>query len=158
DDAWVDVRREDLRWINNGSQFTWLSERDGWRHMYVVSRDGKSTKLVTKFDFDVINVENVDEKNGWVYFTASPDNATQTYLYRIKFDGSGKPERLTPMDQAGSNTYDVSPQGDFAFHTYSTFISPPRIELINLPKHDLVRPLSENKDLRAKVAQLKHGP
>src|SRR5207244_1527875 len=52
DDAWVDLRREDLRWIDGGSHFTWLSERDGWRHVYVVSRDGKSIKIATHFDFD----------------------------------------------------------------------------------------------------------
>jgi len=145
DNAWVDVLRDDLRWINGGKDFTWVTERDGWRHVYVVSRDGKSTNLVTKFDFDVIKVENIDEKNGWLFFTASPDNATQEYLYRTKLDGSGKPERLTPVDQAGSHTYDVSPQGDFAFHTYSTISSPPRIDLISLPKHQQVRQLSETK-------------
>ena len=46
DSAWVDVV-DDLRWIDGGKRFTWISERDGWRHLYVVSRDGdrKSTRL-----------------------------------------------------------------------------------------------------------------
>ncbi|MFL5517851.1 MAG: DPP IV N-terminal domain-containing protein, partial [Gemmatimonadales bacterium] len=40
DSAWVDVV-DDLRWVDRGKSFTWISERDGWRHLYVVSRDGK---------------------------------------------------------------------------------------------------------------------
>ena len=41
DSAWVDVV-DDLRWLDGGKSFTWVSERDGWRHLYVVSRDGKT--------------------------------------------------------------------------------------------------------------------
>src|SRR3954471_17653240 len=46
DSAWVDVV-DDLRWLEGGKSFTWISERDGWRHLYVVSRDGATTRLLT---------------------------------------------------------------------------------------------------------------
>ena len=54
DSAWVDVV-DDLRWINGGKSFTWISERDGWRHLYVVSRDGTKSRLVTPGAFDLHN-------------------------------------------------------------------------------------------------------
>ena len=54
DSAWVDVV-DDLRWIDGGKRFTWISERDGWRHLYVVSRDGSSARLVTPGAFDLHN-------------------------------------------------------------------------------------------------------
>ena len=54
DSAWVDVVN-DLRWLDGGRRFTWVSERDGWRHLYVVSRDGGTTRLVTAGDFDIVN-------------------------------------------------------------------------------------------------------
>ena len=47
DSTWVDVV-DDVVWLDGGKQFTWVSERDGWNHVYVVSRDGKSVRLVTR--------------------------------------------------------------------------------------------------------------
>src|SRR5438552_1508883 len=54
DSAWVDVV-DDLRWIDGGKSFTWISERDGWRHLYVASRDGAKVRLVTPGPFDLHN-------------------------------------------------------------------------------------------------------
>jgi len=63
DDAWVDVRDE-LEWLSGGKRFTWLSERDGWRHVYLVSRSGKQVELATPGDYEVIKLVHVDGKNG----------------------------------------------------------------------------------------------
>ncbi|MFN7949369.1 MAG: S9 family peptidase [Blastocatellia bacterium] len=158
DPAWVDVRMEDIYRLNGGRSFTWSSERDGWRHVYVVSQADQQARLITPGDFDVIQVEGVDEKNGWLYFAASPDNATQRYLYRARLDGSGRPERITPAVQSGTHTYDISPDGLWAFHTYSSFETPPRIDLIRLPQHTAIRALSENTELQARVRQLQRSP
>ena len=78
-------------------------------------------RLVTPGAFDVIEVTGVDSDEEWLYFTASPENATHQYLYRIRIDGKSKPERLTPANQPGTHSYQVSPDLHFAFHTYSAF-------------------------------------
>jgi dipeptidyl-peptidase-4 len=78
DDAWLDVNT-DVKWLAEGKYFTWLSERDGWRHLYIISRDGKDVRLVTPGDFDIIKVDHIDTVDGWVYYTASPDDATARY-------------------------------------------------------------------------------
>ena len=65
DQAWVDVMDE-IRWVHNDQAFLWLSERDGWRHAYLVSRDGKSVQLITAGAYDVIDIAGVDEKGGWL--------------------------------------------------------------------------------------------
>jgi dipeptidyl-peptidase-4 len=70
---------------------------------YSVSRDGDA-RLVTTGDFDLVSISSVDETGGWLYYIASPDNATQRYLYRSRLDGSGKPERVTPNDAPGTHT------------------------------------------------------
>jgi dipeptidyl-peptidase 4 len=165
DSAWVDVV-DDLRWINGGQDFTWISERDGWRHLYVVSRDGARTRLVTPGKFDVHNprsaygepfVVGVDSAAGWIYYTASPENAEQLYLYRSRLDGKGKQERVTPQDQSGYHLYDISPDGRWAFHTWSRLGTPPTVDLIRLPRHERVRTLVANQRLRARVAGLRRG-
>ena len=55
--------------------------------------DGGAPQLITNGAFDVISIEGVDEKAGWLYYIASPENATQRYLYRTELNGNGKPER-----------------------------------------------------------------
>ena len=98
---------DELRWLHCRKDFLWLSEQDGWRHVYVISKDGKQNRLVTPGNFDVTALLGPDPEDQWLYYIASPENATQRYLYRIKLDGKGKPERITPNDQTGTNSYDV---------------------------------------------------
>ncbi len=157
DPAWVDASysaNAGLEWIEDGKAFVLLSERDGWRHAYLISRDGKNQKLLTKHASDVIARGPVDERGGWLYFLASPDNATQRYLHRVRLDGTGDVERVTPKDQPGTHRYDFSPDRKWAFHTYSTFDSPPMTDLVQLPEHRSVRVLEDNAECRRRVAPL----
>jgi dipeptidyl-peptidase-4 len=158
DKAWVDVNVSDLSWLNDGKWFTWVSERDGWRHVYLVSRDGQQLRIVTPGKYDVVSLETIDEKGGWLYFIASPDNPTQRYLYRIPLDGSGKSERVSPASKPGWHGYDISPDAKWALHTYSSFGAPPRTDLISLPRHEVARIMVDNAALDAKVKELKSGP
>jgi dipeptidyl-peptidase-4 len=77
DGVWVDVNDDAAHWVNEGNAFTWVSERDGWRHLYLDSRDGTTLIRVTNGEFDVIRVLHLDEKAGWAYYIASLDNPTQ---------------------------------------------------------------------------------
>jgi dipeptidyl-peptidase-4 len=47
DEAWIELMMPRMRWIESGKRFLWISERDGWQHVYTVSRDGTNTKLIT---------------------------------------------------------------------------------------------------------------
>jgi dipeptidyl-peptidase 4 len=122
-------------WIGNGAAFLWVTEKDGWRHIYRVSRDGKKETLVTKGNYDVIQVSLVDEKSNYLYFIASPTNATQKYLFRTRLDGKGGLERLTPASESGVHQYDISPTGQYALHTWSNANTAEKQELISLPAH-----------------------
>ncbi|HEY2461467.1 MAG TPA: S9 family peptidase [Candidatus Acidoferrum sp.] len=153
DAAWVDVV-ETFTWLAGDKEFLWSSERDGWRHEYRASKDGNGFKLITRGDFDVIHEEGVDEKGGWFYYIASPQNATQRYLYRSRLDGSGEAERVSPANEAGTHSYNVSPDGRWAFHTYSTAEQPQDVDLVELPAHRAVRGLVDNKALRGTAASL----
>jgi dipeptidyl-peptidase-4 len=156
DEAWVDVV-DDWTWLDGGKRFVWLSERDGWRHAYSVSRDGKDVKLLTPGDYDVIDVGAIDTTSGSIYFTASPDNATQRYLYRVPITG-GAATRLSPADQSGLHQYGIAPGSAYAVHTFSNYTTPPTSELIRLPSHETVRQLAENAALARRYANLKKGP
>jgi dipeptidyl-peptidase-4 len=155
--TWVDVM-EEVRWIDNGRAFLWLSERDGWRHIFRVPREGGDAALVTKFDGDVIEIAGVDDTQRWVYFIASPENATQRYLFRARLDAAGAPERVTPANEPGTHGYDVAPGGRLAFHTFSRFDRPPSTDVIDLPAHRLLRSLTDTRALAKKVAPLLEAP
>jgi dipeptidyl-peptidase-4 len=158
DEAWVDVLTPRMRWLNNGKQFLWMSERDGWQHVYVVSRDGANSKLITTGNFDVINLAGVDEAGGWLYYIASPENATQRYLFRTKLDGSGTVEKVTPDTQKGWHNYNISPKGNWAIHNYSAFTTAPRFEVVNLTNKSVVRVMEDNAALQATIDKIKKGP
>jgi len=147
DSAWVNLV-EDVPWLDGGRRFLWTSERDGWRHVYSVSRDGRDVRLVTPGAFDAMQVEAVDAAGGWLYFIASPANPTQRYLYRSRLDGTGAAERVTPAGATGTHGYDISPDARWALHTASSADAPPTLELVRLPSHQSVRTLVDNHALR----------
>ncbi|MDX1964046.1 MAG: DPP IV N-terminal domain-containing protein [Pirellulales bacterium] len=152
--SWVDMEPGCLEWVRDSKSFIIFSERDGWRRAYVVSRDGSRQTPITAAGSDLIAPVQIDDKNGWYYYYASPDNATQRYLYRARLAGTGTPERLTPVDQPGSHSYVFSPDSHWAFHTYSTFDKPPVTDLVELPEHRSVRVLEDNSAASARVKPL----
>ena len=157
DKAWIDIN-DDMHWYNDGKNFTWISERDGWRHLYDVSRDGKNVKLITPGNYDVIEIETIDFKNGWIYYIASPENPAQRYLFRVSLDGKGTVEQITPSDLSGTNSYQVSGSSNYAIHTYSNVNTPPVIDLVDLPSHKVVRELVNNEKLIKTINELKRLP
>ncbi len=165
DSAWIDIYDDhvdwgpgpSLHWTPDGNSFIWVSERDGWRHAYLVARDG-TMRLVTKGAYDVMKVVLVDTRAGWLYFHASPENATQMFLWRARLDGTGTAQRLTPAGARGMHDYDIAPGGKFAIHTMSSWGVPPVTDLVRLPTHAVTRSLVTNEALAKKLATIKQGP
>jgi dipeptidyl-peptidase-4 len=155
DSAWVDLQDE-LRWINDDKEFLWLSERDGWRHIYRAAKAGGKPTLIASGEFDVIQLLAADRRAKLVYFTASPDNPTQCYLFRVSFDGTGL-ARVTPEGERGWHSYDVSPDAKWAIHRYSSFEKVPVTTLVSLPAHEKIKTLDDGSALRAKIDALKSG-
>ncbi|HEY8398075.1 MAG TPA: DPP IV N-terminal domain-containing protein, partial [Flavihumibacter sp.] len=146
DSAWIDIlpswdqdyANGGWDWIRKGAGFLWASEKGGWRQIYYISRDGKTVQRITNGDFDVMDIAAVDEKGNYLYYMASPENATQRYLYRSRLDGKGQAERLTPADQPGTHYYDLSPGALYAQHQFSNYYTPPVSEMIQLKNHQPV--------------------
>ncbi len=148
DDAWVDLNTDNpvgWNWINVGKDFLWVSEKDGWRHIYKISRDGKTVTLLTKGNYDIGTIKAVDELNNYIYFTASPTNATQLYLYRVRINlGKDEPELVSSNKQKGTHEYDISPNAKYALHSFSNYNTFPVDEWVSLPDN---KPLSSAKSI-----------
>ena len=161
--AWVDLNTSDPKgwnWINDGKEFIWVSEKDGWRHIYKISRDGTAEIDLTTGTYDIEEIKCIDEANNLIYFTASPYNSTQLYLYKVNIQ---KPTLLKKIlnsisttkatvdavdanGRAGIHGYQISPNGKFAFHTYSSHNTPRVQEWLKLPAN---KPLNEAKSIEA---------
>jgi dipeptidyl-peptidase-4 len=165
DSAWVDAV-DDMRWFERGQRFLWVSERDGWRRLYLVSRDGRTTRAISPATVDVATpnspfgdgfTRGVDSSGGLVYYTASPENATQLYLYRVRLDGSHS-ERVTPTSESGVHDYDLSADAKWAIHRWSSFGKPPVVEIVRLADHHVTRTVTDNSRLVQTVNGLARGP
>ncbi len=120
--------RQDL---GDGAETVWMSERDGWNHLYLY--DGKTGAVknqITKGDWVVRSVLQVDEKARQVYFSASGMYAGKdpyfVHYYRINLDGTG----LTAFTKADANHNVVfSSDSKYYLDTYSRVDVPPVLEL-----------------------------
>ena len=153
DEAFLDIH-DNIEWLDNTTSFTWTSEKDGWMHLYKVSRDGKQMQLITKGNFDVVNINCIDPAGGYVYYIASPENFTQRYLYRSRLDGSGEAERVSPMNMAGQHSYQISADAKYAIHSFENATTPRRISLINLNTHAELKLMEDNAALKNKINEL----
>jgi dipeptidyl-peptidase 4 len=133
--TWHDTNPAGWEWINGGKEFLWVSEKDGWNHVYKVSANGKSEQVVTDGDYDVISPLVYEPNSDFLYFTASPNNSTECYLYRISVMKKGEAERLSPMDQSGYHGYDISPNGTYAKHIFQNYYTRRSSEWVNLRDH-----------------------
>lgn len=149
DEAWINAG--EWTWINDGKEFIWESEKDGWRHYYRIAKDGEKETLLTKGDYDAINMGLVDENSNMIYFIASPDNATERYLYSVSMDGKGQAKRITPAAQNGSHSYTFAPSGKYAFHVFSSTEIRPMREWVSLPDH---KALVESQSIAKKMAEM----
>ena len=145
DDAWVDLRsswpyqvQAGWKFINDGKEFLYTTEKDGWSHIYRFNIASKSEYLVTKGNYDVVKPLAYDEKNESVYFIASPENPTERYLYKTSAKGDGKLIRVTPEILEGSHNYQISTKGKYAFHSFSNYFTRPMQAIVSLPNHKFI--------------------
>ncbi len=150
DQAWLETCDTVIE-VNGGKQFTWISEKDGWRHVYFVDAKTGDMKLVTPGKYDVMKLLRVTPDS--IYFIASPERPTDRYLYRVPLNG-GQMQKLTPEQCLGWNDYSVSADGSVAVHTFSSFGSPPVVTMVKLPSHETIRTVNDNNQSRKSLAML----
>jgi dipeptidyl-peptidase-4 len=85
--GWVDIQ-SDVTCIDGRRAFLWLSERDGWKHVYHVGGDGKVIRQVTRGEWEARTLHGADERAGWVYFSGTERSHIGGDVYRVQLDGS----------------------------------------------------------------------
>lgn len=156
DSAYVDVENGDLQWIGKEQrQFLWLSDRTGWRQLFLYGRDGKVVRQVTTDGMDVLDVLAVDEANGFVYVSAAAPTPMERNVYRVSLTG-GAMTRVTT--QPGTHVVSISPDAKYAVDIFSTIASPAVATLYALPSMSAIRVLQDNAPLKTRLAQVSMRP
>jgi len=155
DVAWVEVD-DVMYWNDQRTKFTFTSERDGWRHVYWGDLKSGEVQCITPGLYDVVDLLQINSELNLAYFIASPENATQRYLYQVDLSPSStfQAQRLTPTGQTGWHQYQISPDGKLAVHNWAKFGDPSRAQMVQLPSHKVVQSLHDNNSLRSKLAAL----
>jgi dipeptidyl-peptidase-4 len=126
DQYWVNVNGEPI-FVKGGAEFLWLSERDGFRHIYLYNAaSGGSPKQLTRGNWEVTSISGVDETAGRVYFLSSESSPLDRQLYSVGLDGEGK-RQLT--SGAGTHSVAMSPNAKYYLHGFSNVSTPPSITL-----------------------------
>src|SRR5215210_3402919 len=130
--AGLEFSTGDWQWqvtpLPDDSGFLWLSERDGWRHVYHYGYDGTLKKQVTSGAFPVHRVVRVDSARRQVYVIASGDSVRpyDRHVYRVALDGTG----FTALTSApGQHQPLFSSSGTFFIDSYSNLTQPHTVEL-----------------------------
>ena len=131
-DSWIDVYDfyagvQDLMSFPAGrTEFLWISDRDGWQHIYRYDYSGRLLNQVTHGTWSVTRIEGVDPAKGMIYYTSTEATPLERQLYAIGFDGRGE-RRLTTT--AGTHQIDMSPDTRYYIDRWSSTTQPRQVEL-----------------------------
>ena len=140
-----------VTWLKKTKEIIYISEQDGWRHLYRVDVATGKQKQITKGEYVLRYVDKIDEEKRQIWFRASGRNPKQDpyliHYYRINFDGGG----LTALTE-GDGTHEVSysPDRKYLIDTYSRIDMAPVNELRRVSDGGLVCKLEESD-----ISQLK---
>lgn len=161
EETWIDIRNLDISsdWeieplplVEENQAFLRLSETDGWRHLYKIHIETGAKTLLTPGAYDVASLNKVID--GYAYLYASPQDNSRRQLYRVSLGGAGELEAITPKNHPGINAYDISPNAQYAKQSYSSVLSPNKVNLVSLPDHQTIQTLVDNQQFEEKISTL----
>lgn len=154
-DTWVEVidyfGGQYLTYLEDGKHFLWASERDGYKHLYLYQNGGELVRQITKGDWEIIDIEGVDEKAGLVYFTGKEASPVEKQLYAapIQSANGSEPKRITK--EAGTHDVDISNDCAYFIDTFSDINLPPVTRLYT-SSGEVLKALEENEELNTSIA------
>ncbi|MGI9542525.1 MAG: S9 family peptidase [Cyclobacteriaceae bacterium] len=159
-DAWIDVFdffagiMHYFFFPENTEEFFWISDRDGWNHLYRYNYDGRLLNQVTKGEWEVVRTEAVDEKRKLIYYTSTEVSPLDRHLYSIDFKGRKK-QNLTKT--AGRHRINMSPKGKYFMDSYSNVNTPTQVVLKN-NKGATMKVFEDNEEVLDFISKHTYAP
>ena len=146
---YIDIH-DNLTFLDNGKEFVWTSEQNGYNHVYLYDLKGGQPKQLTQGNWEVTNFYGVDEANGRIFYQAAKDGPLQRHVYSAKLKNGKDEERLTKA--AGVNSAQFSSTFDYFVNTHSTLNTPPTYTVYD-HRGKKVRTIEDNAALKAKMKE-----
>jgi dipeptidyl-peptidase 4 len=144
--TWIDVYdfyagvQDLMTFPENSHEFFWVSDRDGFQHIYRYDYSGKLVQQVTHGPWSVTRIEGTDAPNKMIYFTSTNPTPLERQLWKVKFDGTGL-TRITTVP--GHHAINMAPNARYFIDTWSSVTQPRHVELWSTAKGKL-RTMEDN--------------
>ncbi|MGC1243456.1 MAG: S9 family peptidase [Chryseosolibacter sp.] len=149
--TYIDIEiLDDLTYLDDGKQFIYTSESEGFKHLYLYSIDGKLIRKLTSGSYDVSQFKGFDQKNRICYYTSTEVSPLERHFYSVSFDGKKK----TKLSSA-QGTHDINMSPDFQFYIdhHSSASHPTIVTLYRTKKNATVKVLERNEELVARATE-----
>ncbi len=152
--TYIDVSDDKWIFLKNHPDMLWLSEQNGFNHIYRYAMDGKLINQITTGLFEVSSVLGVDEANDRIYYLSTEISPLERHLYHIGLDGKGK-TRITKA----TGTHDITLSSAYTYFvdSYSTMEIPGTTDLCEAKDGKVMKNLINNEALRKKLATTELG-
>lgn len=147
-DYYIDIH-DNLTFINDGKQFLWTSEKDGYNHFYLYNVDGTLSHQITKGAWEVTSAYGYDESKKEIIYQSTENSSVERGIYAMSLDGQSKREIAT---QKGHNHAQFSSTFDYFILTHSDHATPPSVNVYDR-NGELVRPLEDNATLKGQMKE-----
>jgi dipeptidyl-peptidase-4 len=147
-DPWINLH-DDLRVVEATGEFTWSSERSGFRHLYLYAPDGKLIRQLTSGDWLAEATVELDERGGQLYFVGWRTSPLERHLFRVSLEG-GEPEQLT--SEPGTHGVVIAPDFSSFVDVWDNREHPPSVTVRSMdgkPQHVIHEATRNDLDLRA---------
>lgn len=158
--TWIDVsdffagRLHHFYFPEEINSFFFVSEKDGFAHIYHYDYDGNLIHQVTEGAFEVIGIDAFDFKKERIFFTSTEEHPTERHLYVCNFDGSKK-EKLT--QEPGRHAVSVSPGGKYYLDTWSNTTTPRQVEMWTT-KGKMIEKMVDNQSVLEFIENTAYAP
>ncbi len=126
-DSWVNFFN-DIIFSSDGQSFYFISDKNNWANVYKCDIQAGETTQITKFDYNVTDIDLLNDKTNSLYLHATGENSTETHLFKVDTK-TGIPQQLTKVP--ATHRCNVSPEGSFAIDEYSSVNFPRKRDIVN---------------------------
>lgn len=148
--GYVRVYPDNLFFLQTKNSFLWLSEQDGYTHLYEMPMNNFQRRPLTTGNWEVLKVKGIDEQNGEIFFMGNETAAKDVHLYKCGLDGKNV-HRLT--DNSGVHDVQLSNDFKYFFDGYSSLNQPARYQMYSGSGKPLHEKLIQNKLLQQHLAE-----
>ncbi|MCK5136935.1 MAG: S9 family peptidase [Bacteroidales bacterium] len=158
-DSWIDIfdffagEPHLLYFPENMESFFWLSDRDGYSHIYQYDYEGNMIGQATEDEYDVVGIKAIDTKKKTLYYLSAEVSPMERNLFSVKFNGKGK-QQITSAP--GNHRVNVSPSGQYFIDSYSDIHTPSQIDLRD-GKGELIKVLAGHERATSHLEEFEYA-